>query len=128
MAARTGRPAVWADLPVAALLVAGWFTIPAGTAGHVAVGLAFVGWVFLHGGTRRALARRLAGAVTSARVAAWSAIVTSAAMTISGVAQWAGADAMIPVHSNSSILAVVACGWHVWLRRAALRARLRRAG
>lgn len=130
---RKARPAVWADLPVAVLLLAGWFTVPAGTVGHVTVGLVFVGWVVLHFLTRPRLLPRLWRAPRSSRavwprVATWSAIVSATVMTLSGLVQWAGVEAMIPVHATSSYLSMIAGGWHVWSHRGALRARLRRAG
>lgn len=131
--ARSIRPALWADLPVAVLLLAGWFSVPAGTVGHVTVGLVFVGWVVLHFLTRQRLLPLLWRAARSSRatrqrVATWLAIVTGAVMTLSGLVQWAGVEAMIPIHSTSSYLTMIAAGWHVWLHRGALRARLRSAG
>ena len=128
---RPARPALWADLPVAVLLLAGYFTVPAGTVGHVTVGLVFVAWVVLHFVTRPRLLARLWRAARSSRgtrlrIATWLTIVSAVVMTLSGLVQWAGVEAMIPIHSTSSYLTMIAAGWHVWLHRGVLRARLRR--
>lgn len=127
---RPVRPALITDLPVAVLLLAGWFSVPAGTIGHVAVGLLFVAWVVIHLATRPHVADRLwrarSSRTTRLRIATWLTIASAAVMTISGCIQWAGVSAMIPIHSTSSYLTILAAGWHVWLHRSVLAARLRR--
>ncbi len=120
------RSLVLTDLPVAVLLLVGWFTVPLGTVGHVAAGSLFVGSVAVHLATRRKLGERLwravirTGRAVRHRITTWAAIVTSVVMTVSGALQWAGVPAMMAVHSTSSYLVMIAAGAHVWQRRRAL--------
>lgn len=123
------RPALVTDLPVAVLFVAGWITV-LNAPSHLTVGLLFVAVVVAHVGTRpRLLARvrrSLAGRGRAHWIVNWIAFVAAAVMTVSGIVQWAGVRAMMPVHSTSSYLVLLAVGVHVWQRRRPLVARLRR--
>lgn len=119
---RTGtRSALLTDLPVAALLLIGWFTIPTGIV-HVVAGVLFVAVAAFHVLTRP----RLLSAVRRLRVTTWVVIVSAVIMTVSGFVQWAGVQAMIPVHAGSSGVLIIAAVVHVWQRRRRLKARLTR--
>lgn len=115
------RQALVSDLPVAVLFVAGWITV-LNVPGHLAAGLLFVAAVAVHLVTRPTFLARSGGH----RIVNWITLVAVAVMTVSGIVQWAGVRAMMPVHSTSSYLALLAIGVHVWQRRRALVARLRR--
>ncbi len=123
------RSALLTDIPVAVLFVAGWITV-LNAPSHLAVGLLFVAIVVVHLATRpRLLARMrrsLAGTDRWKWIVNWTAIVAAVVMTVSGVIQLAGVRAMMPVHSTSSYLVLLALIVHVWQRRHALVARLRR--
>jgi hypothetical protein len=112
-------------------LLAGFFSIPAGTVGHVPVGLLFVAGTAAHLATRPRPAAALWRSVTRTRretrlrISAWTAIVAAAAMTASGFVQWAGVSGAIPVHATSSYVAILAAGVHLWQHRRVFAARLR---
>jgi hypothetical protein len=130
----TGRvpPALRQDVPVAVLLVGSWLALGAGGLAHVVVGLVFVAVAARHLATRpvspaalgRAVRDRTREASDRRRAAASVTLVTVAAlMTVSGLLQWAGVTAAVPVHVATSALTIVVAAGHVWRRRAALKAR-----
>lgn len=128
-------PALRQDVPVAVLLVGSWLALGAGGLAHVVVGLAFVAAAGWHLATRpvspaalvRAVRDRTREGSARRRAAASVALVTAAAlMTVSGLLQWAGVTAAVPVHVATSALTILVAAGHVWRRRRALSARVRR--
>ena len=126
------RPAWMNDVPVAVLLLVGFFTVPVGTVGHVVAGSAFAAIVIVHLVTRRNLAARLwrgvrrSRALVRQRWTSWAAIASAIVLTVSGFVQWAGVAGAIPVHSSFTYVLFLVAGVHVWQHRRTLLGRLRR--
>lgn len=124
---------LWIDLPVAALLLFSWLTIPA-AALHIVLGVLFTVAATAHLVIKR---RQLHVLRTAARLTLRRRYLTSiglavmiVAMTASGFAQWANVAVgpMTAVHAATSFGVFVLTGWHVWTRRRVLRTRVRGHG
>lgn len=129
---RRRPPRAWlTDIPVGVGLLAGFFSIPAGTLGHVAVGLLFVAVVVVHLATRPGPASTVwrpasrTGRTVRLRLTLYTAMAGAAVMTVSGFVQWAGVRGAIPVHSTSSFVTLLAGAAHLWQYRRPLASRLR---
>lgn len=121
---------LWLDLPVAALLLLSWFTIPA-AALHIGFGALFAVAATTHLVIKRGRLRVLRNAPHRRLRLRYGAsvglVVLMVATTASGAAQWAdiAVGPMTAAHAATSFGVFVLAGWHVWTRRRVLRHRLR---
>jgi hypothetical protein len=108
-------PAFTTDVPVLALLVAAWLTVPLFWA-HVVTGLALIAVIGVHLLTRRRMPLRLAYATF---------LIAATAMAATGLLRWAGVPHDYVWHGGISYLVLGLVSVHMWSVRRRLRARIR---
>ena len=115
-------PAFVTDLPVLALLVLAWLTVPVFWA-HVATGLALIALIGVHLLTRPCLP--LGVGRVRLRLAYATFLIAAAAMAATGLLRWAGVPHDYLWHGGISYLVLGLASVHVWSVRRRLRARIR---
>lgn len=135
--ARRLPPAVTSDLPLLGALLVCWLTVAAAHV-HLLAGGVLVGLIAAHVLTRRARVSRLfrrprpSGADRGVRprrtrrLGSLLLLLLAAAMTVTGLARWAGVPREHAWHAPLSYALLAAAAVHLWAGRHALRARLRR--
>jgi hypothetical protein len=122
------RTALCFDIPVGVLLLATWLSIGFAVA-HLLIGIALAAMVAVHVAVRR---RLIVNLLRRASRRPWRTahdtllLLMAAAMTITGLLLWAGAEPAHQWHTWTSYLLLTLALPHVWSRRRQLRARLRR--
>jgi hypothetical protein len=114
-------PAFATDIPVLALLVAAWLTVPVAW-GHLVTGLALIAAIGVHLLTRPRSPVR-AGRVRH-RFAYATFLIAATAMAATGVLRWAGVPHDHLWHGGISYLVLGLASVHVWSVRRRLRARI----
>jgi hypothetical protein len=112
-------PAFATDIPVLALLVAAWLTVPVSWA-HLVTGLALIAVIGVHLFTRPRLPQRV-----RRRLAYATFLIAATAMAATGVLRWAGVPHDYLWHGGVSYLVLGLASVHVWSVRRRLRARIR---
>jgi hypothetical protein len=117
-----GLPRAFAtDIPVLALLVAAWLTVPVSWA-HLLTGLALIAVIGVHLFTRPRSPLR-AGPVRR-RLAYATFLIAATAMAATGLLRWAGVPHDYVWHGGISYLVLGLASVHVWSVRRRLRARI----
>jgi hypothetical protein len=111
------------DIPVLALLVLAWLTVPVFWA-HLVTGLTLIALIGIHLLTRQRLPLNVGRA--RRRVAYAVFLAAAAAMTATGLMRWAGIPPEYVWHGGISYLVLGLASMHVWSVRRRLRARIRR--
>jgi hypothetical protein len=115
-------PALATDIPVLALLIVAWVTVPVFWA-HVLTGLALIAVIGIHLLTRRRVPMR---ADRHRRRLAYAAFLLAAsAMATTGLLRWVGIPPEYLWHGGLSYLVLGLASVHVWSVRRRLRARIR---
>jgi hypothetical protein len=112
-------PAFATDIPVLALLVAAWLTVPVSWA-HLVTGLALIAVIGVHLFTRPRLPLRV-----RRRLAYATFLIAATAMAATGVLRWAGVPHDYVWHGGISYLVLGLASVHMWSVRRRLRARIR---
>jgi hypothetical protein len=115
-------PAFVTDIPVVALLVAAWLTVPVSWA-HLITGLTLIAVIGVHLLTRPRLPLR-AGPVRR-RLAYATFLIAATAMAATGRLRWAGVPHDYLWHGGISYLVLGLASVHMWSVRRRLRARIR---
>jgi hypothetical protein len=115
-------PAFLTDIPVLALLIVAWVTVPVSWA-HVLTGLALIAVIGIHLLTRRRVPMR-AGRPRR-RLAYVAFLLAASAMATTGLLRWVGIPAQYLWHGGISYLVLGLASVHVWSVRRRLRARIR---
>jgi hypothetical protein len=115
-------PAFATDIPVLALLIVAWVTVPLFWA-HVATGLALIALIGVHLFTRPRLPLRV-GRVRR-RLAYATFLIAATAMAATGLLRWAGVPHDYVWHGGISYLVLGLASVHMWSVRRRLRARIR---
>jgi hypothetical protein len=115
-------PAFTTDIPVLALLIAAWLTVPVFWA-HLLTGLALIAVIGMHLLTRRRVP--LGGGQARRRLTYAAFLLAATAMATTGLLRWAGIPPEYVWHGGISYLVMGLASVHVWSVRRRLRARLR---
>jgi hypothetical protein len=116
-------PAFVTDVPVLAMMVLAWLTVPVFWA-HLVTGLTLIALIGIHLLTRQRLPLRVGRA--RRRVAYAVFLATAAAMAATGLLRWAGVPPQYVWHGGISYLVLALASVHGWSVRRRLRGRIRR--
>ena len=118
-------PAFTTDIPVLALLIAAWLTVPVSLA-HLLTGLALIAMIGMHLLTRRRVPMRYGRVRRRLTYAAF--LLAATAMATTGLLRWAGIPPEHLWHGGISYLVLGLASVHIWSVRRRLRARIRSRG
>jgi hypothetical protein len=115
-------PAFTTDIPVLALLIVAWLTVPVFWL-HLLTGLALIAVIGIHLLTRRGVP--LGGGRARRRLIYTAFLLAATAMATTGLLRWAGIPPEYVWHGGISYFVMGLASVHVWSVRRRLRARLR---
>jgi hypothetical protein len=115
-------PAFTTDIPVLALLIVAWATVPVFWA-HLVTGLTLIAVIGIHLLTRRVMP--FCGGRPRRRLAYAAFLLAASAMATTGLLRWAGIPPQYLWHGGISYLVLGLASVHAWSVRRRLQARIR---